>query len=63
MRYTRSAITQLSRWYRQVLVKCAMLNATVFIGALSIANEAVAEVPDVLTPTNGDAAEYGLGRR
>ncbi len=29
MKYSRSAITQLTRWYRQVLIKCAILNAAV----------------------------------
>lgn len=58
MRYTRSAITQLTRWYRQVLVKCAILNSYVLIGGLSIASEAVAEVPDALTPTRGENAAY-----
>ena len=29
MKYSRSAITQLTRWYKQVLIKCAILNAVV----------------------------------
>lgn len=32
MKYSRSAITQLTRWYRQVLIKCAILNATIMAG-------------------------------
>ena len=29
MKYSRSAITQLTRWYKQILIKCAILNAVV----------------------------------
>lgn len=32
MKYSRSAITQLTRWYRQVLIKCAILNAAIMAG-------------------------------
>lgn len=32
MKYSRTAITQLSKWYRQVLIKCAIFNATIFVG-------------------------------
>ena len=31
MKYSRTAITQLSKWYRQVLIKCAIFNATIFV--------------------------------
>ena len=33
MRYTRTAITKLTKWYKNVLIKCAILNASVFLGA------------------------------
>ena len=36
MKYSRSAITQLTRWYRQILIKCAILNAAVMVGAIGI---------------------------
>ena len=42
MRYTRTAITQLSRWYKSVLIKCAIFNAAVFIGAVVISGNAEA---------------------
>ncbi|MBO6290450.1 MAG: hypothetical protein J6N45_09060, partial [Alphaproteobacteria bacterium] len=29
MKYSRSAITQLTRWYKQILIKCAILNTAV----------------------------------
>ena len=46
MRYTRTAITQLSRWYKSVLIKCAIFNAAVFIGAVGISgNASAAEIP------------------
>ena len=32
MKYSRSAITQLTRWYKQVLIKCAILNAAIMAG-------------------------------
>ncbi len=32
MKYSRTAITQLSKWYKQVLIKCALFNATIFMG-------------------------------
>ena len=45
MKYSRTAITQLTRWYRQVLIKCAMLNAAVLggLGLSAIMNTADAE--------------------
>lgn len=42
MRYTRTAITQLSKWYRNILIKCAIFNAAVFIGAVGISGNAEA---------------------
>ena len=42
MRYTRTAITQLSRWYRNILIKCAIFNAAVFIGTVGISGNAEA---------------------
>ena len=42
MRYTRTAITQLSKWYRNILIKCAIFNAAVFIGAVGISGNAKA---------------------
>ncbi|MEE6206858.1 MAG: leukotoxin LktA family filamentous adhesin [Alphaproteobacteria bacterium] len=36
MKYSRSAITQLTRWYRQILIKCAILNAAVMVGAIGM---------------------------
>ena len=32
MKYSRSAITQLTRWYKQILLKCAAINAIVLVG-------------------------------
>ena len=45
MKYSRSAITQLTRWYRQVLIKCAILNAAVMVG--SIGMPAVADASEI----------------
>ena len=45
MKYSRSAITQLTRWYRQVLIKCAILNAAILVG--SFGTPAVAEASDI----------------
>ena len=42
MRYTRTAITQLSKWYRNILIKCAIFNAAVFIGTVGISGNAEA---------------------
>ena len=42
MKYSRSAITQLTRWYRQVLIKCAILNAAILIGTFGAPNAAKA---------------------
>ncbi|MBP5215343.1 MAG: leukotoxin LktA family filamentous adhesin, partial [Alphaproteobacteria bacterium] len=42
MKYSRSAITQLTKWYRQVLIKCAILNAAVMVvsfGTPALASE------------------------
>ena len=40
MRYTRTAITQLSKMYKSVLIKCAIFNAAVFVGAVGISGNA-----------------------
>ena len=46
MRYTRTAITQLSRWYKSVLIKCAIFNAAVFLGSVGFSgNVSAAETP------------------
>ena len=55
MKYSRSAITQLNKWYKQVLIKCALLNAAVFVMTGSLATNANASLP---APTNGDDAAY-----
>ena len=36
MKYSRTAITQLSKWYKQILIKCAIFNAAIFAGALAV---------------------------
>ncbi|MBR3676075.1 MAG: leukotoxin LktA family filamentous adhesin, partial [Alphaproteobacteria bacterium] len=45
MKYSRSAITQLTRWYRQVLIKCAILNAAIIAGTFGA--PAVAEATEI----------------
>ena len=45
MKYSRSAITQLTKWYKQVLIKCAVLNAAIFIGAFGV--PAVADATEI----------------
>ena len=45
MKYSRSAITQLTRWYRQVLIKCAILNATIMAGTFGA--PAIAEATEI----------------
>ena len=43
MKYSNTAITQLTRWYKQILVKCAILNAAILMGGAVIAAPAMAE--------------------
>lgn len=45
MKYSRSAITQLTRWYKQILIKCAILNAAILVG--SFGNPAVADASEI----------------
>lgn len=45
MKYSRSAITQLTRWYKQVLIKCAILNAAIMTGAFGA--PAVADATEI----------------
>ena len=46
MRYTRTAITQLSKWYRNILIKCAIFNAAMFLGSVGFSgNVSAAETP------------------
>ncbi len=45
MKYSRSAITQLTRWYRQVLIKCAILNAAIMAGTFGA--PAVADATEI----------------
>lgn len=42
MKYSKTAITQLTRWYKSVLTKCAILNAVVF-ASMALATPAGAE--------------------
>ncbi|HCU58816.1 MAG TPA: hypothetical protein DIC64_02420, partial [Alphaproteobacteria bacterium] len=61
MKYSRTAITQLTRWYKQVLIKCAMLNAMVLAG-VSVTlpmNVAYADQPTI-TPTRGASSIYSI---
>ena len=68
MRYTRTAITQLSKWYRNILIKCAIFNAAVFIGAVGISGNAEAaphmeikgnkEVSEDYSGYNGSEPKY-----
>ena len=37
MKYSKSTITQLKKWYKSVLLKCALINAGLIIGASTIA--------------------------
>ncbi|MBQ9271486.1 MAG: autotransporter domain-containing protein [Alphaproteobacteria bacterium] len=53
MRYSRSAITQLTKWYKSVLIKCALLNAAFFVSMGAV--NANASAPTI---TNGDDAAY-----
>ena len=53
MRYSRSAITQLTKWYKSVLIKCALLNAAFFVSMGAVNANAAAP-----TITNGDDAAY-----
>ncbi|MBR1648384.1 MAG: leukotoxin LktA family filamentous adhesin, partial [Alphaproteobacteria bacterium] len=52
MKYSRSAITQLTKWYRQILIKCAILNAAV----MTVSFGGTAQASDItgITPTNGN---------
>ena len=43
MKYSNTAITQLTRWYKQILVKCAILNAAILMGSAFVAAPAMAE--------------------
>lgn len=44
--YTKHTLMLLNKMYRSVLMKCALANAIIFLGAISVAN--------ALEPTNGD---------
>ena len=49
MKYSRSAITQLTKWYRQILIKCAILNAAVMavsFGTPALASDITGVTPD-----------------
>lgn len=52
MKYSKTAITQLTRWYKSVLTKCAILNAVVF-ASMALATPAGAYV----FPANGSTVE------
>lgn len=42
MHYSRTAITQLKRWYKKVLIKCAILNAAILaVGAIATPANAI----------------------
>ena len=43
MKYSNTAITQLTRWYKQILIKCAIFNAAILLGGAVIASPAMAE--------------------
>ena len=47
MKYSRSTITQLTRWYKQILIKCAIINATVLLGAVATPTAANATTSDI----------------
>ena len=60
MRYTRTAITQLSKMYKSVLIKCAIFNATVFIGAVGISVNANAATSLVDAIADSSTSDYYL---
>ena len=43
MKYSNTAITQLTRWYKQILIKCAIFNAAILLGGAFVAAPANAE--------------------
>lgn len=43
MKYSNTAITQLTRWYKQILIKCAIFNAAILLGGAFVATPAMAE--------------------
>ncbi|MBP1532072.1 MAG: hypothetical protein ILA52_01055, partial [Alphaproteobacteria bacterium] len=36
MKYSKSAITQLSKWYKNILIKCAIANMAIFVGFAAV---------------------------
>jgi len=61
MKYTRSAITQLTRWYKQVLIKCAYLNAAILAGAIMLPAAANADYSNITIDSDtGNAYTTGL---
>ena len=61
MKYTRSAITQLTRWYKQVLIKCAYLNAAILAGAIMVPTAANAQTNIKIDNTGEGTATYTAG--
>ena len=45
MKYSNTAITQLTRWYKQILIKCAIFNAAILMGSAVVAAPANAYEP------------------
>jgi len=55
MKYSNTALTQLTRWYKQILIKCAIFNAAIFMVGAAIAP--AAHALDVTT-TIGDLSDW-----
>ena len=50
--YTKHGLMLLNKMYRSVLMKCALANAIIFLGAIGAAN--------AIEPTNGDVSSVLL---
>jgi len=63
MKYSKTALNQLNRWYRQILIKCALFNAAILLGAVGSANAATDIVMNSGSATaNTDGLTYTPSR-
>ena len=53
MQYTRTAITQLTRWYKQVLRKCKICNLAILAGEILISTPVWAGINEAITNGTG----------
>ena len=60
MKYSNTALTQLKRWYKQILIKCAIFNAAIFMVGAAIAPAAHAEPLLNVVSTVASGGSWGV---